>query len=757
MANVDVLEILEVDSSVEGEDDAAAYSPPPPPPSRGGGDPEDAETPRTLLRRRRRRRLERAAAVASAALTGMAAATTVLPRRRARRPPPSEDTEIVVVDSSDSNDDDDTENDSRPLLHSPPRRRRSPADDASVAPFLIQEVEFVTEFGTHPFPPATLPSHVRRRRVHSQLQQQQQQQPPLLDFGQDDDDDLEEVTLVEVRDRGFNPAAPAGVRTTHRHAHLAQPQPQQQQQQQQHPKRRRIREAGASPRRSLKDPPPLPTASPRGEGVGVGGGSNETFATAAAVLTVDDLDENGFIVVDEDGATGRGLDEGFATAAGVVFTVDDSDDFPGFDGKSSNAQVLDRDSGSVQVLDDDFPGLAPLELQVLEVIPDVELNHVARLLEQLDGDPAQVVAHLLEQPNYPKSKTTGTAPAANSVPILRPGENNKKWTLDFASASSFEPSALYIKEARAHLRIRFPFVSHEGSKLLLRDKGSGHYAIAVDKMVRFLQNPTTATGETAATAATSSSDPNAAEAARLDRYESALRSKPFDPAVSQLLQQWLDPTLSKKVVTKVPHRIRGGRGVTAANDGSITNDILREEIEYANHKIDGWFWKASVLRFRERNKARAQQLGTGIECACCCDDFDIDDMVACRHEGHIFCASCLQRHASTKLYGEGNLGIDRHTKKPALDLLCFHPDGCDSPFDRPTLAKALDEVTLRKYDEVQTQLTVSLAGLTDLVECPKCHFQAALAPSVRVFVCPCGDCNYASCRECGEAAHVPLR
>jgi TRIAD3 protein (E3 ubiquitin-protein ligase RNF216) len=185
--------------------------------------------------------------------------------------------------------------------------------------------------------------------------------------------------------------------------------------------------------------------------------------------------------------------------------------------------------------------------------------------------------------------------------------------------------------------------------------------------------------------------------------------------------------------------------------------ILREELEYAEHRLQSWIVAAGAKRDRENKKAKAQQLGAGMECACCFDEFDIDDMVSCKREGHLFCVDCLQQYASTKVFGEGNLGIDKKTKEPSLDLICFHPDGCESAFERNILVKALTNDTLRKYDEIQASLAISKAGLSDLVTCPRCGFQATLAATQKVFECPCDDCRFASCRECGEAAHVPLR
>lgn len=114
----------------------------------------------------------------------------------------------------------------------------------------------------------------------------------------------------------------------------------------------------------------------------------------------------------------------------------------------------------------------------------------------------------------------------------------------------------------------------------------------------------------------------------------------------------------------------------------------------------------------------------------------------------------------TQVFGNGNLGVDKATKKPALELKCFYggDGGCISGFHRACLEKSFPKRTLCKYDEIQFQITVERAGLNDdMCSCPKCGFQASLPPSMKVFHCPDASCGYESCRECGEASHIPLR
>lgn len=137
---------------------------------------------------------------------------------------------------------------------------------------------------------------------------------------------------------------------------------------------------------------------------------------------------------------------------------------------------------------------------------------------------------------------------------------------------------------------------------------------------------------------------------------------------------------------------------------SITNETLREEVVYARGKLDSWVRDANVHLDRKKNKEASQREGTGVACSCCFDKYAIEDMVSCKDEGHLFCCDCLKAFAENHMFGTGNLGIDSLTKKPALELTCFHGDGCRSGFTRAYLEKALPQNTLQKYDIMQSQI-----------------------------------------------------
>jgi len=149
---------------------------------------------------------------------------------------------------------------------------------------------------------------------------------------------------------------------------------------------------------------------------------------------------------------------------------------------------------------------------------------------------------------------------------------------------------------------------------------------------------------------------------------------------------------------------RNGSTVTGLDDTTGLDEILEDEIKYVRDKLNEWMTMAEVQISRQKHKEYVDQAGTGVDCACCFDSFAIDDMVSCKDEGHLFCCDCLKHHAETLMFGAGNLGVDPMTKKPALELLCFHSDGCRSGFTRSSLEKALPTQSIEKYDTLQFQI-----------------------------------------------------
>jgi len=375
----------------------------------------------------------------------------------------------------------------------------------------------------------------------------------------------------------------------------------------------------------------------------------------------------------------------------------------------------------------------PPEFEVLEIFPDADLNHIKGLLQKYNSDIAMAVADMAEN-TYPRSEKPALVSMTTcGLTLVRMEKPEAKWKYDYSSMESFKPAPVYIAEAGSQLRQDFPFLTKIGSQRILAHF-KHHYAVCHDKILTAVKGTNFRAGETL-------------EDAQYRRLLIAFAGHPLDKEQVERMDGLVN---YPKTTMKKPRRKTGA-------EPAITDATLKEEIQYAKKKLEDWLQMARGKTNRKLNKEKALAAHTAVDCSCCFDEFAIQDMVSCRDEGHLFCVDCLKAYAENSVFGAGNLGIDKETKQPALELKCFHSDGCCSGFNRSALEKALPEKSLQKYDEIQFQVSLEAAGINDMCSCPKCGFQAALPPTQKVFQCPVIDCRYESCRECGEEAHIPLR
>ncbi|KAL7532515.1 hypothetical protein ACHAXR_004680 [Thalassiosira sp. AJA248-18] len=151
-----------------------------------------------------------------------------------------------------------------------------------------------------------------------------------------------------------------------------------------------------------------------------------------------------------------------------------------------------------------------------------------------------------------------------------------------------------------------------------------------------------------------------------------------------------------------------------------------------------------------------------LECQCCFSEYDYEAMVSCR-EGHLFCCTCLQKHTEQRVFGVGNLGVKqngtnntKHNTSRALEILCMASD-CTSGFHEDQLRRALSEKVLKKYNELQYAAVIENANIKGISKCSKCNFIAVANESLPPLLFHCPQCNYKSCRECGEEYHPNIR
>jgi E3 ubiquitin-protein ligase RNF216 len=363
-------------------------------------------------------------------------------------------------------------------------------------------------------------------------------------------------------------------------------------------------------------------------------------------------------------------------------------------------------------------------------------------------------SYLLEN-KYPKVK----APSA-AAPSPTPRVN-----YDFSSRSSFDPTPAYTLEAANLLHSDFPFLSVAGARNLIKmPTANGHYALVHDYVVNMLLQCSPLLESPTAMASASMAQieeqwtrfANAvvfkrADSTQISHLESIRDTGPPAASSSSLQQASIWTNWLGTIKSSLTRQWKGAPPPTP----DIVDSILQAERRYVETKTNELVRIKKLAYQRRVNKESAIKDGTSVDCQCCFDGSAVEDMIGCLVEGHLFCVSCVQSYAQNVMFDSGNLG---RTRKPSLEMLCFHGDGCTSSFHRKDLEDRLPKALLQKYDEVQFALTLDRAGLAnDVASCPKCNFQAMVHPSVRVFVCPVDSCRYESCRECGDEAHVPLR
>ena len=327
---------------------------------------------------------------------------------------------------------------------------------------------------------------------------------------------------------------------------------------------------------------------------------------------------------------------------------------------------------------------------IYEVFPDVERSHAQELLSTHPN--VATVLMVLANGEYPREKQTAGLPTAHTMHnglTLTVKRSTSAPKYDYLSPSSFEPSIDYRVEAGVQLLHDFPFLSKQGIVKIMH-LAQGHYSIAREYVVNALM------GMQAGTAASVTTE---------EQQEEQYR------ALKQALTT-LRPDAQQVARFGRNYTVKRARSRSQSTP-TLYEPILQEEIEHARQKLSKWMDDIEQRLKRKKAREYSQMAGTAVECSCCFDKVDMDEMVACKDEGHLFCVDCLKGYAESQIFSSGNLGIDKETKKPLLELKCPHGDGCDSGFQEAYLQKALPFKTLEKYNELQFRAAVELAGLRE--------------------------------------------
>lgn len=135
------------------------------------------------------------------------------------------------------------------------------------------------------------------------------------------------------------------------------------------------------------------------------------------------------------------------------------------------------------------------------------------------------------------------------------------------------------------------------------------------------------------------------------------------------------------------------------------------------------------------------------ECACCFCETTNKDKVTCSND-HKFCTDCLVQYVT-----------DRITAGDCK-LKCLADQQCDGIISHKLLKRKLDPKLYTAFNEKEIQDSVTLAGLDDIYECPKCKVYYAVLDDVYKsmqqeprFICQNRNCRFVSCYLCKGSFH----
>ncbi|KAH9856068.1 hypothetical protein C2E23DRAFT_809859 [Lenzites betulinus] len=169
------------------------------------------------------------------------------------------------------------------------------------------------------------------------------------------------------------------------------------------------------------------------------------------------------------------------------------------------------------------------------------------------------------------------------------------------------------------------------------------------------------------------------------------------------------------------------------------DEEFERELRWVQEKLEEDDTKKAAELAEER---RLQEEG-GIECGCCFSEYPFEKMVQCP-EAHLFCMSCMNTYAETKL-GEHDMHI-----------VCMDQSGCKLPFPDSELRRFLSPKLLELYERVKQRKEIEAAGLENLEECPFCDYKVVIEnENERLFRCENETCGAVTCRQCKKPDHLP--
>ncbi|KAK7043632.1 hypothetical protein VNI00_008243 [Paramarasmius palmivorus] len=335
--------------------------------------------------------------------------------------------------------------------------------------------------------------------------------------------------------------------------------------------------------------------------------------------------------------------------------------------------------------------------QVLEIVPDVQPEHAANLVEQhlrqqqqQNNNVVELILHtLFENPNYPKVDKKGKRKATLS------NEQNKDTkkarvsdVIDYATANrAFNGGEHYTTLAIDQLMLDFPEIPKPHIRRTLFS-------------LKTLYAPT---------------------------YFHLSAEKKSGGHL---------PYIPKKSLHRRPPKGKGPALVDAEFERErewLVQRLAQDE--------QGMIPEQSNQNEQPEN---VDEVDDGIECGCCFTGYAFDKMIQCE-DGHLFCTECMTS------YAEGLLGSHN------VNIICMDQSGCKLPFPVSELRRFLSDKLMDLYERVKQRKEIEMAGIEGLEECPFCDYKCVIEnQDEKLFRCGNEDsCGAITCRQCKKPDHLP--
>lgn len=172
---------------------------------------------------------------------------------------------------------------------------------------------------------------------------------------------------------------------------------------------------------------------------------------------------------------------------------------------------------------------------------------------------------------------------------------------------------------------------------------------------------------------------------------------------------------------------------------------IRAEIKaalwYCIHCIDKGKDELKLDMRQMQERSSAEELGY---CPICIETLTSETMIRCTgNSQHKICRSCVERMIKAEVW-----------EKKKHEFTCFADPQCEARYS-PRQYNYVDSQTLQEVGRLDQDAQIQAAGLTNLHQCPYCHFKMDYHPSpgIITFWCPADGCKKTSCILCGGSGH----